>query len=91
MHEYDAVPQDFAAFSVNAHNNASNNPNAMYHNKITPEAFVKAPMIADPIGLFDAAPAADGAAAVVLAPPSGRAHRTMDRFALRPQPWRLMP
>ena len=68
MHEYDAVPQDFAAFSVNAHANAVHNPNAMFHNKITPEAFVKAPMIADPIGLFDAAPAADGAAAVVLAP-----------------------
>ncbi len=68
MHEYDAVPQDFAAFSVNAHNNAIGNPNAMFHNKITPEAFVKAPMIAEPIGLFDAAPAADGAAAVVLAP-----------------------
>ena len=68
MHEYDAVPQDFASFSVNAHANAVSNPNAMYHNKITPEAFVKAPMIADPIHLFDAAPAADGAAAIVLAP-----------------------
>ncbi len=76
MHEYDAVPQDFAAFSVNAHANAINNPNAMFHNKITPEAFVKAPMIADPIGLFDAAPAADGAAAVVLAPTDwARTHR----------------
>jgi len=77
MHEYDAVPQDFAAFSVNAHANAVNNPNAMFHNKITPEAFVKAPMIADPIGLFDAAPAADGAAAVVLAPSDwARTHRS---------------
>ena len=77
MHEYDAVPQDFAAFSVNAHANAVNNPNAMFHNKITPEAFVKAPMIAEPIGLFDAAPAADGAAAVVLAPADwARAHRS---------------
>ena len=66
MHEYDAVPQDFAAFSVNAHLNAVHNPNAMFHNKVTPEAFVKAPMIAEPIGLFDAAPAADGAAALVL-------------------------
>ncbi len=68
MYEYDAVPIDFAAFSVNAHANALNNPNAMFHNKITPESFVKAPMIADPINLFDAAPAADGAAAIILAP-----------------------
>jgi acetyl-CoA C-acetyltransferase len=68
MYEYDAVPIDFASFSVNAHRNAVNNPNAMFHNKITPESFVKAPMIAEPINLFDAAPAADGAAAIVLAP-----------------------
>jgi acetyl-CoA C-acetyltransferase len=83
MHEYDAVPQDFAAFSVNAHNNAINNPNAMFHNKVTPEAFVKAPMIADPIGLFDAAPAADGAAAVVLAPTAwARSYRSDDSIRI---------
>jgi acetyl-CoA C-acetyltransferase len=67
MYEYDAVLADFAHFSVNAHANAATNPNAMYHNKLTVESFAKAPMIADPINLFDAAPAADGAAAVVLA------------------------
>ena len=67
MHEYDAVPADFAVFSINAHTNAITNPNAMFHHKLTAEAFVKAPMIADPINLFDAAPAADGAAAIVLA------------------------
>lgn len=77
MYEYDAVPMDFAAFSVNAHANSATNPNAMYHNKITPEAFVKAAMIADPINLFDAAPAADGAAAIVLAPTDwARSHRS---------------
>jgi acetyl-CoA C-acetyltransferase len=67
MHEYDAVLSDFAAFSINAHANAVTNPNAMYHNKLSAEAFAKAPMVAEPINLFDAAPAADGAAAVVLA------------------------
>ena len=67
MYEYDAVLADFAHFSINAHANAATNPNAMYHNKVTVESFVKAPMIADPINLFDAAPAADGAAAIVLA------------------------
>ena len=68
MHEYDAVLTDFAAFSVNAHANAATNPNAMFHNKITPDSFARAPMVADPINLFDTAPAADGAAALVLAP-----------------------
>ncbi len=68
MHEYDASLADFAAFSVNAHLNASTNPYAMFHNKLSVSAFSKAPMVAEPINLFDAAAAADGAAAIVLAP-----------------------
>jgi acetyl-CoA C-acetyltransferase len=68
MHEYDTSLADFAAFSVNAHANAGANPFAMFHNKLSVQAFVKAPMIADPINLFDAAAPADGAAAVILAP-----------------------
>ena len=68
MHEYDTSLADFAAFSVNAHLNASTNPYAMFHNKLSVAAFSKAPMVADPVNLFDAAAAADGAAAIVLAP-----------------------
>lgn len=67
MYEYDHVLADFAAFSVNAHLNAATNPNAMFHTKVTAQSFVKAPMVADPINLFDVAPAADGAAAIVIA------------------------
>jgi acetyl-CoA C-acetyltransferase len=67
MHEYDHVLTDFAAFSINAHANAATNPNAMFHTKVTVDSFAKAPMVADPINLFDAAPAGDGAAAIVLA------------------------
>jgi acetyl-CoA C-acetyltransferase len=68
MHEYDAQLADFGAFSVNAHLNASTNPYAMFHNKLSVQSFLKAPMVADPVNLFDAAAAADGAAAVILAP-----------------------
>jgi acetyl-CoA C-acetyltransferase len=68
MHEYDAALADFAAFSINAHLNASTNPYAMFHNKLSVAAFTKAPMVADPINLFDAAAPADGAAAIVIAP-----------------------
>lgn len=68
MYEYGLTLADFAPFSVNAHQNASTNPNAMYRNKITADAYLKAPMIAEPVNLFDAAPAADGAAALVLCP-----------------------
>lgn len=68
MHEYGLELSDFAPFSVNAHQNAATNPNAMYRNKISLEAYIRAPMIAEPINLFDAAPAADGAAALVVCP-----------------------
>jgi acetyl-CoA C-acetyltransferase len=67
MHEYDCSVADFAGFSVNAHANAKTNPNAMFRNTLTPEAFARAPMVADPVNMFDTAPDADGAAAVVLA------------------------
>ncbi|MEK6573139.1 MAG: beta-ketoacyl synthase N-terminal-like domain-containing protein [Chloroflexota bacterium] len=66
MHEFDCTVADFAGFSVNAHANAKTNPNAMFHNTITAEAFAKAPMVADPVNMFDTAPDADGAAAVLL-------------------------
>jgi len=68
MHEYDAALADFAAFSINAHLNGATNPYAMFHNKLSVASFIKAPMVADPINLFDAAAPADGAAAIVIAP-----------------------
>jgi len=68
MHEYDTAHADFAAFSVNAHANAATNPYAMFHNKLSVQSFIKAPMVADPINLFDAAAPADGAAALIIAP-----------------------
>jgi acetyl-CoA C-acetyltransferase len=68
LHEYGVSHSDFANFAVNAHRNAANNPNAMFHNVVTVEAFRKAKMIADPINLLDSSPICDGAAAVVLVP-----------------------
>ncbi len=57
---------DFANFSVNAHANGAKNANAMYRNLIKADRFAGAPLVADPINLFDVAPEADGAAAVIL-------------------------
>ncbi|MFQ6058754.1 MAG: thiolase domain-containing protein [Anaerolineae bacterium] len=68
MHEYGVKHQDFAAFSINAHRNAANNPYAMFPFPITEEAFHKARMICDPINLLDSSPLADGAATVILCP-----------------------
>lgn len=66
MHEHGVGLKDFAGFSVNAHANAKTNSRAMYRNAISPEAYVKASMVADPINVFDTAPDADGAAAVLI-------------------------
>lgn len=66
IYEHHVERSDFAHFSINAHKNASNNEYAMFRRPITVDAFVNARMIADPIGLLDSAPVADGAASLVL-------------------------
>jgi acetyl-CoA C-acetyltransferase len=66
MHEYDVELESFEGFSINAHANAISNENAMFRNTLKAGAFAKASMVADPVSLFDGAPDADGAAAVVL-------------------------
>ena len=66
MHEYGLELAQFEGFSLNAHRNGAANPFAMYRNQLRSGAFAKAPMIADPVSLFDSAPEADGAAALVL-------------------------
>ncbi len=66
MHEYGVEVNDFAGFSVNAHGNGATNPLAMFRNRLRAERFTAAPMVADPVSLFDAAPYGDGAAAVIV-------------------------
>lgn len=66
MHEYGLGLRAFEGFSINAHANGKRNPNAMFRNTVREGAFGKAPMVADPVNLFDGAPDADGAAALIL-------------------------
>jgi len=66
MHEHSVELKDFAGFSVNAHSNARANPNAMFRNALTPEAYIQAGMVSEPINLFDIAPECDGAAALLI-------------------------
>jgi acetyl-CoA C-acetyltransferase len=82
IEEYGVELSAFEGFSINAHANGSKNANAMYRNLIKPGGFARAPMIADPVTLFDSAPDADGAAAVILT----SAERAVD---LVPQPIRI--
>lgn len=82
MSEFGIELSAFENFTINAHANGGKNENAMYRNRIKPGSFAHAPMIADPVSLFDSAPDADGAAAVILT----SAERAAD---LVPQPIRI--
>jgi acetyl-CoA C-acetyltransferase len=68
MYEYKWNHTDFAPFSIVAHANAIQNPNARLQFQITESEYRKARMIAEPINLLDASPIGDGAAALVLVP-----------------------
>lgn len=66
MHEYQVPKDGFAGFALTAHANGVANPCAMFRKAIKPETYAKAEMVSDPINMFDMAPNADGAAALIL-------------------------
>jgi acetyl-CoA C-acetyltransferase len=67
LYQYKVPREAFGIFPITAHANAVANPNAMFHNKISAEAYAGAGMVSEPLNMFDAAPFADGAAALVMA------------------------
>jgi len=99
MHEHHVSHDVFAPFPILAHANALTNPHAIYHNPVTLEAYKNADPISDPLTIFDTAPVADGAAALILAQPellpAGFAHPLVrisgsslvtDRLAIHDRP-----
>lgn len=66
MHEYGLEISAFEGFSINAHANGKKNERAMYRNAIKPGVFANAPLVAEPVNLFDEAPDGDGAAALII-------------------------
>jgi acetyl-CoA C-acetyltransferase len=69
MHEYQVNHDSFAGFPILAHANALTNPHAIYHNQVTLDAYQNADPLSDPLTLFDTAPVADGAAALIITSP----------------------
>lgn len=66
MHENQVPANGFAGFALTAHAHGAGNPYAMFRKAIKPETYTKAEIVSDPLNMFDMAPHADGAAAVVL-------------------------
>jgi acetyl-CoA C-acetyltransferase len=58
--------EDLAHVAVKNHANALENEYAQFRREVTVEEALAAPMIAEPLGLFDSCPITDGAAALVL-------------------------
>jgi acetyl-CoA C-acetyltransferase len=58
-----------AQISVKSHENAARNPKAHLRNRITIDTVLNAPMVAEPLGLFDCCGVSDGAAAAIVTTP----------------------
>lgn len=55
-----------AQIAVKNHHNGSLNPKAHFHNELTVEQVMKAPIVAWPLGLYDCCGVSDGAAAAIV-------------------------
>jgi acetyl-CoA C-acetyltransferase len=64
--EYGGTREDLAAIAVKNHENALNNEKAQYQREISVDDVLEAPMVCEPLGLYDSCPISDGAAALVL-------------------------
>jgi acetyl-CoA C-acetyltransferase len=58
-----------AHISVKSHDNGSRNPKAHLRNKIDEDRVMNAPMIAEPLGLFDCCGVSDGSACAIVTTP----------------------
>lgn len=66
IHEYGVPRSAFANFAIIPQANAVGNPNAFFRKALKPETYEKAEVSNDPMNMFDIAPVADGAAALLL-------------------------
>jgi acetyl-CoA C-acetyltransferase len=66
LHDYHLPRHALSGFPLIAHANAVNNPNAMFRKAINQQAYEAAEMVHDPLNLYDMAPYADGAAALIV-------------------------
>ena len=63
------LKQAMAHISVKSHDNGAKNPKAHLRNKVTMDTVLNAPMVAEPLGLFDCCGVSDGAACAIVTTP----------------------
>ncbi|MDB5445632.1 MAG: thiolase family protein, partial [Phenylobacterium sp.] len=81
---YDDLKRAIAHVSVKSHANGAKNPKAHLRKPITEEQAMNAPMIAEPLGLFDCCGVSDGAAcAIVTTPEIARSLGKMDLVTVK--------
>lgn len=66
MQEFGTTREDLAKVAVKNHHNGARHPKAMFQKEISVEQALRAPMICEPLGLYDCCPTSDGAAAAIL-------------------------
>ncbi|RMG98443.1 MAG: hypothetical protein D6706_07135 [Chloroflexi bacterium] len=66
MAEFGTTREDLARVAVKNHYNGARHPKAMFQKEISLETALNAPMISEPLGLYDCCPTSDGAAAAIL-------------------------
>ncbi|MEM2897576.1 MAG: thiolase domain-containing protein, partial [Candidatus Bathyarchaeia archaeon] len=66
MHRYGTTKEQLSMVAVKNHKNGSKNPYAQFQREISLNEALNAPMVADPLNLFDCSPITDGAAAIIL-------------------------
>ena len=67
--ERDELKRAMAQVSVKSHANGAKNPKAHLQRPVTMDKVLGAPMVAEPIGLFDCCGVSDGAAAAIVCTP----------------------
>ncbi len=68
-HRHPGARDAMAEVAAKNHENGRHNPNAHFQKAVSREEVLRAPRVADPLGLLDCCPVSDGAAALLLARP----------------------
>ncbi|MEK6975777.1 MAG: thiolase domain-containing protein [Candidatus Thermoplasmatota archaeon] len=79
MAEHGTTRAQLAQVAVKNHAHGAKNPLAQFRSPIDADKVLRAPMVADPLTMFDCAPLSDGAACVVLA-----SDRVLDSYGKHP-------